>query len=339
MSAQLGIMLYGKNGEERNVFSEVKYKLLAEKLVENNIPVETINYNDSDSEKLFTHLLKYKVILVWINPMEKDMNRQTLDNFLRKITREGVFVSAHPDTILKIGTKDILYKTRNISWSNNINIYNSYNEFEAGFIGSLEKYGSRILKPYRGNGGIGITKITIDKTGKDKISIQYAERGIAEEKMNISEFLNLYKNFFNSGNCLIDQEWCSRITNGMVRCYLTFNKVVGFGYQEINALYPANSKDDFTKKQPSKRYYYTEACGLFRDLRIKMENDWVPQLTQMFNLKSDELPVIWDADFFIDDSSGTDKKYILCEINTSSVSPFPESAIMPIIEAAKMKIE
>jgi hypothetical protein len=124
----------------------------------------------------------------------------------------------------------------------------------------------------------------------------------------------------------------------MVRCYLTLNKVVGFGYQEINSLYPVYSNSDFTKFRPSKRHYYTESCGLFKDLKLKMENEWVAQLLQLSNLSVDDLPVIWDADFFIDGSSIKNKRYILCEINVSSVSPFPESAITPIIEIIKRKI-
>jgi len=112
----------------------------------------------------------------------------------------------------------------------------------------------------------------------------------------------------------------------MVRCYLTGTKVSGFGYQEINALYP--------KKTPSQRYYFSEDCGLFSDLRKVMENDWVSRLQQITGVKNDMLPVIWDADFFINNvnTENTGKKYSLCEINTSSVSPFPDSAIPFVVD-------
>ena len=60
---------------------------------------------------------------------------------------------------------------------------------------------------------------------------------------------------------MIDQEWNNNIVNSMVRCYLSGTKVVGFGYQEINALYKLNGKTYL----PGKRYYYTENCGLFTD--------------------------------------------------------------------------
>jgi len=335
---KIGIMLYGKRGEVRDVFSESKYKLLAEKMIQSGLTVETITYNDSISEQLFHELVEYKSILVWINPVEKDMDRRNLDNLLTKVSNEGVYVTAHPNTILRIGTKDVLYQTREMTWSNDVNIFRSYKEFETGFIKSLEKYGTRILKPYRGNGGKGIIKISIELNDKNEILLQYAEKEKQEERINLREFLNRYKDYFDLNNKLIDQEWCQQITNGMVRCYLSLDKVVGFGYQEINILYPINKKDDFTKSHPSQRNYYTEACGLFRDLKIKMENEWVPQLIDQFSMSIEDLPIIWDADFFIDNASNKNNKYILCEINVSSVSPFPESAIMPIIEILKRKI-
>src|SRR5882672_9482927 len=120
----------------------------------------------------------------------------------------------------------------------------------------------------------------------------------------------------------------------MVRCYLSGTKVAGFGYQEINALYELNNRDAQTYYPPGKRYYFTENCGLFKDLKEVMENKWVPQLRQITSVDNDRMPVIWDADFFINDSNDKNVfgKYTLCEINVSCVSPFPPSAIRFIVE-------
>ncbi len=50
--------------------------------------------------------------------------------------------------------------------------------------------------------------------------------------------------------------------------------------------------------------------------------------------------MIWDADFFINDVNAehAEKKYELCEINVSCVSPFPPSAIKFIVEEVKQRI-
>jgi hypothetical protein len=58
-----------------------------------------------------------------------------------------------------------------------------------------------------------------------------------------------------------------------------------------------------------------------------METECVPELTTLLEISSDALPVIWDADFFINPTDGISPRYTLCEINVSCVSPFPPSAI------------
>jgi hypothetical protein len=115
----------------------------------------------------------------------------------------------------------------------------------------------------------------------------------------------------------------------MVRAYLCGAKVAGFGYQEIVALHPVTPQDDFTRQQPSRRYYYTEDCILFQRLRVLLETEWIPALQKLRKLPDDELPLLWDVDFFFGEAP--DPAFILCEINVSCVSPFPESAISPLI--------
>jgi hypothetical protein len=53
----------------------------------------------------------------------------------------------------------------------------------------------------------------------------------------------------------------------------------------------------------------------------------VPQMRQLLNIDIDALPFIWDADFLYGPrTSAGEDTYILCEINVSSVYPFPEQA-------------
>ena len=55
-------------------------------------------------------------MLVWVNPIHKGRNRANLDALLRVVAARGVWVSAHPDVILKMGTKEVLHRTRMMSW-------------------------------------------------------------------------------------------------------------------------------------------------------------------------------------------------------------------------------
>jgi hypothetical protein len=53
-----------------------------------------------------------------------------------------------------------------------------------------------------------------------------------------------------------------------------------------------------------------------------MERDWTPGLCRRLAIAPGDLPLLWDADFLRGDRDG----YVLCEINTSCVSPMPEEA-------------
>ena len=73
----------------------------------------------------------------------------------------------------------------------------------------------------------------------------------------------------------------------------------------------------------------------FQPLRRKLEDEWLPQLLDILEITSDDLPVLWDADFMLGpkDADGDDT-YVLCEINASSVSPYPDSATPLVAWAA-----
>ena len=62
-----------------------------------------------------------------------------------------------------------------------------------------------------------------------------------------------------------------------------------------------------------------------------MEAEWTPAMIRTLELDPGTLPVLWDADFLYGPrtASGEDS-YVLCEINVSSVSPFPPSAVEPV---------
>jgi hypothetical protein len=57
-------------------------------------------------------------------------------------------------------------------------------------------------------------------------------------------------------------------------------------------------------------------------------------------LRREQLPLLWDCDFMFGPphADGSDR-FVLCEINVSSVSPFPPSAIEPIVDAVRARLE
>lgn len=332
-SPSVAILIYAAPGAERNALTEEKYKELGKAFIENGFSISSVCYHDSIAEEISQELKTFDAVLVWVNPIEQGNDRERLDTILSEVSDHGVFVSTLPDIILKMGTKLVLYETRKMDWAASIKLYNTYNAFKEKFPGSLDQ--PKIIKQYRGNGGNGVFRIA--KMSDQKIEVVHAQ-GNNKKKYTVDEFLTEFNGFFENGGLLIEQPWNENISSGMVRCYMSGTKVAGFGYQEINALY---QDENGNYVAPGKRYYYTENCSLFRDLKSKMEKDWIPQLQKVLDIPENKLPVIWDADFFINDPCGfvNEKKYELCEINVSCVSPFPPSSINFIVETVRSRLD
>ena len=62
-------------------------------------------------------------------------------------------------------------------------------------------------------------------------------------------------------------------------------------------------------------------------------------MQRLLGIDADALPMLWDCDFMLGpkDEAGNDS-YVLCEINVSSVSPFPESALEPLARATLRRL-
>jgi hypothetical protein len=131
---------------------------------------------------------------------------------------------------------------------------------------------------------------------------------------------------------MIDQAWQPRLAEGMIRAYLVRGRVAGFGHQAVNALYPA--APGTTAPEPGPRLYSGPDDPRFQALRRKLEDAWVADLCARTGVAYEALPLLWDADFLLGEvRDGGEERYVLCEANVSSVSPFPPSAIGPLVAA------
>jgi hypothetical protein len=336
----IAFLIYGERYSGRNALTEEKYKDLANAFLSEGFNVESVLYTDEMADTLYDQLLHFDAILVWVNPIEQGNDRRKLDALLAKVSKKGCFVSTHPEVILKMGTKEILYQTKDLGWGSEINMYRSYEDFTRRFPQSLLKSGIKVLKQYRGNGGNGVYKI-MKGASTDEVIVIHAKNSREAKIFSWNDFYTHFQPYFSNDSLLIEQEWNNNLFNGMVRCYVSGNKVAGFGYQEIVALYEIDINGSKTILPPSKRYYFTQNCGLFSDLKQIMETDWIAQLQRSQNIADEMMPVIWDADFFINDRNSNTAvgKYTLCEINVSCVSPFPPSAIPFIIEEVRNRLK
>lgn len=119
----------------------------------------------------------------------------------------------------------------------------------------------------------------------------------------------------------------------MIRCYVVEAQVKGFGVQAVNALYPAApGMSESDAPQPGPRLYFPSTRPDLQRLKQRLKGAWVPEMCRILGMCVADLPILWDADFLYGpkDKDGADT-YVLCEINVSSVFPFPPSALEPLI--------
>jgi len=306
------------------------------------VAAEPAVYHDDFAGEVRAQLLRLDGVLVWFNPIQDGRDRAILDALLRDVATAGVFVSAHPDVILKLGTKEVLYTTRDLGWGSDVHLYRSLDALRRELPLRLAGGGARVLKQYRGNGGDGVWKAQLPPGSpaappgpEATLLVRHARRGAVEEAITLDEFIRRCAPYFAGDGRLIDQAYQPRLPEGMVRCYLVGGRVAGFGLQAVNALYPAppGAPPD-AAPPPGPRLYHLPTLPEYQPLRRQLEQQWLPAACRLLGLAADDLPILWDCDFLLGprDAAGADS-YVLCEINVSSVAPYPESAVPAVVEA------
>jgi hypothetical protein len=298
-----------------------------------------VPYADDVVDRVRSQLLACDGVLVWVDPLFTGRNRTALDAMLRDVAANGVWVSAHPDVILKMGAKEVLYRTRHLGWGTDTHLYRTAAALHEEFPRRLHLAGPRVVKQNRGNGGQGVWKVELISTGAQgapTVRVLHASRGNVPEDLLLDDFLTRCEDYFADGGCIIDQPFQPRLPDGMIRCYMGADKVVGFGHQFIKALIlPPPEGPSSEAAMPGPRIMHPASAPQFQALKAKMESDWTPQMMRVLDIDALSLPIIWDADFLYGprDASGNDT-YALCEINVSSVFPFPEQAPVEIARLA-----
>ena len=308
-----------------------RFHRVFEELAALGIAAEPAVYDEDFADEVRAQLLAVNGVLVWVDPLSRGKTRAVLDPLLRDVAARGPWVSAHPDTILKMGTKEILYRTKHLGWGADTRLYRDAAAFRAEFPALLQSAGPRVLKQNRGNGGQGVWKVepvSAPAGAASTVRVLEASRGALPEELPLAEFMARCEGYFAADGCIIDQPFQPRLPDGMIRCYMGVDKVVGFGHQHIKALIPPPPEGpDSPAAQPGPRIMHGPDAPPFQALRRKMEGGWTPQMMQVLDLDAASLPVIWDADFLYGPrtASGEDT-YVLCEINASSCFAIPEEA-------------
>ena len=207
-----------------------------EALTSSGIDTQPAVYDEDFSDVVREQLLAVDGVLVWVDPIHQGKTRAALDQMLREVAMRGPWVSAHPDIILKMGVKDVLYRTRHLGWGADAHRYDSVEAFRSEFPSRVRAAGPRVIKQNRGNGGQGVWKVEALPGGQ--VQVLHAQRGSHPERIPLDAFMDRCEPYFGWGGCIIDQAFQARLPEGMIRCYMSGSKVAGFGHQKIKALIP-----------------------------------------------------------------------------------------------------
>jgi hypothetical protein len=287
---------------------------------------EPVVWHDDFADEVRAQLSQVDVVLVWCNPIEGGLRRDRLDALLRDVSNHGVLVSTHPDTILRLGTKDVLFETRDLPFGSDVHRVDSLAQLARELPARLQR-GPRVLKQHRGHSGIGVWRV--EQTADGALVMSHAQRGSEPGRVDLAALCERFAPYFEpaAGGHMLDQPWQPRIADGMVRAYLVEDRVAGFGHQAINALHPS-------EPQPGPRLYHGPDMPAFQSLRQRLESQWITLLRERAGVPRERLPLLWDCDFMFGEPTPEDPQpFVLCEVNVSSVSPFPPSAIRPLVAA------
>ncbi len=320
---RIAILSRGDEAERRSATPLTsRFKAVFAALADVGINAEPVIYEDDVVDAVRAQLATLDGVLVWVNPIHEGRNRANLDTLLREVAARGVWVSAHPDVILKMGTKEVLHRTRTMSWGCDTALYRMPEAMRAELPARLAA-GPRVIKRNRGNGGQGVWKVETLASRHNRPTVRVLEATKdASEELTLDEFLERCLEYFEDG-CVIDQPFQARLSEGVVRCYMAGDRCAGFGHQKVKALVDASA----ARAEAGPRLYTSNADPRFQRLRRFMEDEWAPQLTSLLTIPRRDLPMIWDADFMLGPAraDGTDS-YVLGEINVSSVFPMPDEA-------------
>src|SRR6185436_14985349 len=103
---RIAILWRGDDAARRSTTPETsRFKAVFAALADAGVDAEPVVYEDDVLDAVRAQLASLDGVLVWVNPIHEGRNRAHLDALLREVAARGVWVSAHPDVILKMGTK------------------------------------------------------------------------------------------------------------------------------------------------------------------------------------------------------------------------------------------
>ena len=297
---------------------------------------EVIYFRDEWKDEIITYTsTKYSAFISRINPGNLVLGEKIYFETLRELHKLGLIALSHPDEMLNLGSKDLLVKLAGSPLvPTDTFAYYSIQDFKKNFPITLSK-GIRVLKQNRGSTGVGIWKVELFVSDNLKLNQTISINRLVKctEAINnitkvftLDHFMKLCEKYILGENgLLIDLPYLFRIKEGELRILMVGEKPI-----HVVRKKPSNFEEAFSATLFSGATYSYHDPSDFKNL-IAFFQDSLPKIKEV--LKSDNIPLIWTADFILSNDSDGYDSYILSEVNCTCVgfSSLLESGIQDLI--------
>src|SRR6476619_735136 len=197
---RIAILWRGDEAARRSATPETsRFKAVFAALADVGVDANPVVYEDEVLDTVRAQLATFDGVLVWVNPIHEGRNRANLDALLREVAARGVWVSAHPDVILKMGTKEVLHRTRAMDWGCDTALYRTAAAMRAELPARLA-VGPRVIKRNRGNGGQCVWKVENLGPPRDRPMVRVLDATKdASEELALDQFLERCAAYFEDG--------------------------------------------------------------------------------------------------------------------------------------------
>ncbi len=287
---------------------------------------EVVFYTHKRRKELKEYLLKVTkdkdaIVISRINP--GNLKRvDTYFQFLNELSKEGMQIHTHPDVMINLDFKDILYKLRDKPFCDkNTEFYRTFEEFEEIFPNRLKKEKIRVLKTNYGSTGEGVYLVRLQDDGS--IISTEAVNNVKYYYDDIDDFLANFEDkfdddideselvYFKGKSGFVDCRFLPRISEGEIRVLIINDKPVSIVHKK-----PQEGEFSATLFSGAKYQYDKPNNPKWTDI-VKLTTDAFEDIKP--HLQGKDFPLLWTMDYILDyDENGKDR-YILSEINCSCV--------------------
>lgn len=291
-----------------------------------NCDGEIVFYTHRQRKALKEYILninedKKVILLSRINPG----NLKRVDSyftFLNQLSKNNIYVHTHPDVMINLDFKDILYKLRDTSFcDSSTEFYHSFEKFEDVFPRELSKHKIKVLKVNYGSTGNGVYLVRLQDDGS--IVSTEAVNNVKYYYDNIDEFLSFFEDkfdddidddeldYFKGKSGFVGCRYLPRISEGEIRVLIVNDTPVSIVHKK-----PPDGNFSATLFSGAKYIYDKPTNPKWKNI-VELTQDSFKDIKP--HLQGRDFPLLWTMDYIMDYDEDKNDTYILSEINCSCV--------------------